>query len=269
MKLGGWLVHPRQSRPEVQVAGATHRGLVRDSNEDALELLQGEGVPRWCVAAAGVFDGVGGLGHGKEASARAARCQAEFLAAASRRWFLLPGQGKMPGKMLGRLMQEIHRALKADVQRNPALRGMATTATVALLTRALPRVLWVAHVGDSPVFRLRAGGLERLTMDDSPVAGLVRDGLIGPEQARRHPQRHVITQALGHGGQVAPHVGVHTAAPGDRFLLCTDGLTNMVPPAGLQALLAAGAPGDVCGKLIAAANAAGGADNITVVVMVL
>jgi protein phosphatase len=144
---------------------------------------------------------------------------------------------------------------------------MATTATVALLVRASPWTLWLGYVGDSPAFRIRDGQLEKLVAEDSLVSSLLSAGLISPEQAAHHPRRHVITQALGYSVEVTPHVSAHHVEPGDSFLLCTDGLTNTVPEESILAVIVAEPPGTACRKLIDAANTAGGADNITVVVL--
>ena len=249
--------------PAVELAGGTDRGLVRPSNEDSYVILKGAGVPRWCSAVAAVFDGVGGLGKGEEASSRAAKYLPELLMDPT----VHRVQLEQPEKAVEGLMLGLHDRLKADRMQEPALMTMATTATVALLTRTSPPTLWLSHVGDSPVFRLRAGSINKLIAEDSLVAGLLRAGTINQEQARRHPQRHVITQALGHSPEVDPHVSAHEVRPGDVYLLCTDGLTNMLPERRILEIVAGESPPAACRDLIAAANSAGGADNITVILM--
>ena len=109
--------------------------------------------------------------------------------------------------------------------------------------------------------------MSKLIAEDSLMAGLLRAGTINPEQARRHPQRHVLTQALGHSPEVNPHVSAHEVRPGDVFLLCTDGLTNMVPEGRILEIVAAEPPRAACRDLITAANSAGGVDNITMLLM--
>ena len=249
--------------PVIEIAGGTDRGLVRPSNEDSYLVLQGQAIPSWCSAVAAVFDGVGGLSQGGEASARTAKYTAESLRdpSSQRR----PRRG--PGKMLEDLMRVLHQRLKADGQHASVLQGMATTATVAILVPTSRPTLWLGYVGDSPAFRVRDGQMEKLVMEDSLVAGLLREGLISPEQAKHHPQRHVITQALGLSEEVTPHVSAHQVQPGDRFLLCTDGLTNLVTEEHILEILVDEPPRSACSKLVDAANAAGGTDNITVVVM--
>src|SRR5690606_24054026 len=125
----------------------------------------------------------------------------------------------------------------------------------------------IGHVGDSRAYRVRAGSLEQLTSDHSLVAELVRSGRLTEDEAASHPHRSVITRALGTDEDV--EVDTHTVElePGDLLVLCSDGLTSMVRDEAIRALTgAAGAdPGAVTDALVAAANAAGGEDNITVV----
>jgi protein phosphatase len=249
--------------PAVDIAGASHSGLVPTSNEDAYIILGGETLPSWCSAVAGVFDGVGGRANGGQASSRAARYLRELLIAPS----LRSGPPGPLGNLVSNLLRALHHMLKTDGLVEPALHSMATTATIAMLVRASPGTLWLGHVGDSPAFRLRDGQISKLVAEDSLVGGLLRDGLITAQQAMDHPRRHVITQALGYGVEVTPHVAAHQVAPGDRVLLCTDGLTNMVPAERIREIVAAQPPETACGKLIDAANAAGGWDNITVVAL--
>ncbi len=249
--------------PELEIAGGTDRGLVRPSNEDSYVILQERAVPSWCSAVVGIFDGVGGLDNGQEASSRAARYLPELL--------LDPGVGlgadAGTGQVVANLALGLHSRLKSDQRGEPALGSMASTGTIALLPRTSPTVLWIGHVGDSPVVRLRAGSVQKLVEEDSLVAAMLRDGLIQPEQARRHPQRHVITQALGYNEEITPHVGAHQVYPGDCYLLCTDGLTGMLPESAILEIATGKTPQAACRDLITAANTVGGFDNITVVIM--
>ncbi len=151
--------------------------------------------------------------------------------------------------------------------RDPALQGMATTATVALLAKDSAATLWIGHVGDSPAFRLRGGRLRKLIREDSVVCDLVREGLVAPEDAARHPQRHIITQSLGSYMRIIPHVAAHAVEPGDCIMLCTDGLTTVVSEDAIRTILEAEPTPTACNQLIEAANDAGGIDNVTVVVM--
>jgi protein phosphatase len=141
---------------------------------------------------------------------------------------------------------------------------MGTTLTALLLAR---KRAFLAHIGDSRAYRFRDGTLAQLTNDHSIVAEQVRSGLITAAQARTSPYRHVITQALGIDREAAPELMEHPVKPGDTFLLCSDGLTEMVGDREITRILAGSAPRDAAQKLIEAANEQGGVDNITVVVV--
>ena len=248
---------------EIEIAALTDRGLVRPSNEDCFMVLQDLAPPSQYLALAGVFDGVGGQVHGGRASSAAAKYLAQLVGDSS-----LPlASRRSPSVELEELMQDLHNRLRLDGQHDPALQGMATTATVALLARDSPATLWVGHVGDSPVFRLRGGRLQKLIREDSVVCDLVKDGRVAPADAAQHPQRHIITQSLGSRRGIRPHVAAHAVEPGDCIMLCTDGLTNMVSGDDIANILEAASPRIACNQLIEAANEAGGTDNVTVVVM--
>ena len=153
----------------------------------------------------------------------------------------------------------IHERSRADSQRA----GMGTTITAAYVA---DDAVVVAHVGDSRCYLLRGGDLVRLTRDHSLVGELVARGKLTEEQAEAHPQRSVITRALGPEPTVQVDLDVYPARPGDLFLVCSDGLTSMVHEPEVKRLLQSGGRLDQIGRrLIAAANDAGGRDNITVV----
>jgi len=247
---------------ELDIAGITDPGLVRPSNEDSLVVLKDLVPPSRYLAVAGVFDGVGGLAHGALASSAAAQCLAQIAGDP-----LSPGSPTVPEAQLEEILRQLHETVRKRGLDGPTLMGMATTATVALLVRACPVTLWIGHVGDSPAFCLRDGQLQKLIREDSLVCDLVRQGLVAPEDAPRHPQRHIITQALGSPQGINPHVGAHVVEPGDCFLLCTDGLTAMVSEKTMRTILDSEPPHRACTELIRAANSAGGIDNVTVIIM--
>jgi protein phosphatase len=144
------------------------------------------------------------------------------------------------------------------------LRGMGTTLTLAFING---RRLFVLHAGDSRCYLFRSGRLEQLTEDHTIVAELVSHGVLSPQEARQHPRRHLVTNVLG-GGEAGVRVDVQRAdlEPGDRLLLCSDGLTDMLDDSRIAAILAEEAdPERSCRRLIGEANAAGGKDNITAV----
>jgi serine/threonine protein phosphatase PrpC len=219
-------------------------GRQRQGNEDNYYVR----APLFVVA-----DGMGGAQAGEVASEIAVR---QFEGG-------LP-DGEDPGDALVALIQaantRIHEQARSDAQHA----GMGTTTTAAYLTG---NTVVVAHVGDSRCYLLRDGDLIRLTKDHSLVGELVARGKLTEEQAESHPQRSVITRALGPEAKVEVDVEAFPARAGDVFLLCSDGLTSMVHEPQLKALLAdRERPLEQTGRtLIAAANEAGGRDNITVI----
>ena len=207
-----------------------------------------------------VADGLGGHQGGEVASAAAV----EPLAALDGREFAEPGEA---AEALAAAIREGNAAILERAAGDPGLWGMGTTVTAAAL--AGERHLQLAHVGDSRAYLLRDGSLEQLTTDHTVVGELVRRGRLTPEQAAIHPERSILTRAVG----LDPRVPVDTPDPvelrdGDQVLLCSDGLTEAVDDDRITELLSAGADGEAaCRSLIDAANAAGGPDNITVVLL--
>ena len=223
---------------------ATDLGRQRTGNEDAYFAR----APLFVVA-----DGMGGAQAGEVASQEAAAAFEQGLPAGD------------PGDALEQTIREANRRIHAMSQEHADRAGMGTTLTAAYLSED-DRIL-VAHVGDSRAYLFRDGELTRLTRDHSLVEELVRRGKLTEEQAETHPQRSVITRALGPEPDVEVDVEGFDAKPGDLFLLCSDGLTSMVPEARVRAALEIrDASLEQLGRgLIEAANTAGGRDNITVI----
>jgi serine/threonine protein phosphatase PrpC len=223
-------------------------GLQRQGNEDNYFVR----APLFVVA-----DGMGGAQSGEVASEMAVEA---FDAGVP--------DGESPAEALVRIIetanQRIHERSRSESQRA----GMGTTVTAAYVGE---NSVTVAHVGDSRCYRVRDGELERLTDDHSLVGDLVRLGKLTEEQAETHPQRSVITRALGPEPSVMVDVEDYGARAGDLFLVCSDGLTSMVREDKLKPLLTEhkGTLEELGRDLIAAANAAGGRDNITVILFTL
>jgi PPM family protein phosphatase len=225
-------------------AGRTDPGRVRRRNEDTFVLDP----PLFAVA-----DGMGGAQAGEVASRLTAAAFREYHEADQ-----LP-----PNERLQAIIQEANRRIFERARTDSDVSGMGTTVTAALLTGG--RVT-LGHVGDSRAYRIRDGELEQLTEDHSLVADLMRSGSLTPEEAEAHPQRSVITRALGTDPEVdVDTVSVETEV-GDLFLLCSDGLTTMVADDDILGILSA-APtlDDAAKELVRAANTGGGEDNVTVV----
>lgn len=225
-------------------ARRTDTGRRREGNEDASYVR----VPLFVVA-----DGMGGAQAGEVAS----RLTVEAFAAG------LPAGGGSDEERLVALIADANERVLAGAAGDPRQAGMGTTCTAAYLGED---TLAIAHVGDSRCYRFRSGRLEQLTDDHSLVGELVRRGQISAAEAEDHPQRSIITRALGQEpGLTVDH---HSRAPqdGDVYLLCSDGLTDMIDDGVIATILAAGGSLDERAQaLVAAANAAGGRDNITVI----
>jgi serine/threonine protein phosphatase PrpC len=225
-------------------ATATHQGKVREANEDSL-FPASDGDTDGSVTLI-VADGMGGHVAGEVASRLA------INAAASSH--LDPADRVAAG----------NRAIREEVGRQPNLEGMGTTMTLVELhpdARA-----HFAHVGDSRAYLLRNGELEQVTDDHTVLAEYLAAGRLSPEEAVNHPQRHMITRCLGLTRFVNVDEIVIDVEPGDRYLLCTDGLNSMIEDGAIKEGLAEQAPDAAAWKLVDMANAAGGQDNITVIV---
>lgn len=206
-----------------------------------------------------VADGMGGHAHGELASSLTVAALTEMDEA-------LPADLEDVDltAALRSGIDEAARRLDAGARRDPGSRGMGTTV-VALLFDGTR--FGVAHIGDSRIYRLRDGELTRLTHDHTVVQALVDEGRITQEEAATHPRRSVLLRALQAGHDPDPEVWHDSAVAGDRYFLCSDGVTAVLPDELIAELLAPSRPpADVVGEVIALANEGGGPDNITCVV---
>lgn len=222
----------------------THPGLVRSGNEDSLLVSP----PLYAVA-----DGLGGHDAGEVASHIAIESLLDSA----------PREADATG--LARAVRAANEAVIAAVTEGLGRDGMGTTMTAAMV--AGTRIV-IAHVGDSRAYLLRDGRLEKLTQDHSMVADMVRSGTITEQQARVHPNRSVITRALGSDPGLQVDSFEVAASPGDRLLLCSDGLHGMITDAEIERLLSAYSDPAVSARALGdAALDAGGQDNVTTVVV--
>lgn len=245
-------------------AVASHPGLRRGENEDAYCIREDLGL--YIVA-----DGMGGHAAGEVASRLAVEAVEAFInetkdADVNRTWpFPYDTSLSLEGNRLKAAIRLANRRIATAMESSEALRGMATTAAALLFGREGPIV---AHVGDSRVYRWRAGVLEQLTDDHSWVSEQVKAGTMSEPDARRHPWRNVVTRALAGGDDPVVDVATVDVAAGDRFLICSDGLSGVVPRERLEAIVGRGDALDrTCEALVEAANEAGGPDNITAAVL--
>jgi PPM family protein phosphatase len=233
-----------------RLGAASDRGRIREGNEDSF-------VASGSLAA--VADGMGGAQAGEVASATAADELRGLQDGGPWR------TDRLAGDALKQAVLEANRRIREMAAGDKSLEGMGTTVTALLED---DDVVHLAHVGDSRAYLLRGGELSQLTEDHTLVQELVKQGKLRPEEAKRHPQGSIITRALGADADVQVDTATFKIVPGDRLLLCTDGLTAVVDPATIRnVLLRTRDPQQASERLVAMANEQGGPDNVTVVVL--
>jgi protein phosphatase len=225
-------------------ATRTDTGRQRNANEDSLFTR----APVFVVA-----DGMGGAQAGEVASKAAAESFDRELPPTA------------PERVLRETIETANRAIHDRARNDPSLAGMGTTITAAIVDADSEEVA-IGHVGDSRAYRLRGGKLERLTRDHSLVEEMRRKGQLTDAQAEDHPQRSIITRALGPEPEVQVDLQTVPAQAGDVFLICSDGLTTMLGDEQIAGILSRATSMQAAArKLVDEANRAGGRDNITVV----
>lgn len=234
-----------------RAAARTHLGLRRESNQDRF-LIAERGEDHLLVA---VADGMGGVAGGEVASRLGLEVFEANLA-----------EGGIRRERLREAVLAADNAITGESVVRADLAGMGTTL-VALEARADGMLSWL-NVGDSRIYRAQGESLEQISSDHSLVADLVRARQITPEEAETHPRRNVLTMALGADKTLDPETGDLETVPGDRFLLCSDGLHGMIPDRDIARILTA--DWDInarCDSLVEAALDAGGTDNVTVLIL--
>jgi protein phosphatase len=235
----------------IHTASLTDQGRVRAENQDACTELHGSAGEILLVVA----DGMGGHRGGSTASRLAIQAVSEFFEATPR-W---------DGEALHAAITEANARIYQAASDSPELAGMGTTIVAILIGHERDNA-WLAHVGDSRAYRLRAGTFEPLTEDHSVVAELVRRGAITEDEAAEHPRRNEILRSVGIQPNVEIDLASFTIENGDRLLLCSDGLSGLVTDDEIAAILSASRPIDAVPQLVEAANARGSPDNVTVIV---
>ncbi|MBO0910602.1 MAG: Stp1/IreP family PP2C-type Ser/Thr phosphatase [Acidobacteria bacterium] len=246
-------------RSGVELASLTDIGCIRENNEDSYiywEPGRDDLFPQLGRLAA-VADGMGGYQGGQIASRMAVEIVSNTYAGST----VTDPQDRLLGAF-----REAHHRIQECAGRSANLSGMGTTCTALVL---IGNRLYFAHVGDSRLFLFRDGELELLTSDHTLVAHLLNIGAIQPGEAEHHPQRHVLTAALGVRDEIQPHfprepLSVHS---GDVLLLCTDGLWGQVEDAEIKAVIGSHSPASACRELVQLAMERGGPDNITLQVL--
>jgi protein phosphatase len=237
----------------IRASVRTDAGCVRSNNEDCAGFLflGGSRTDFFAILA----DGMGGYERGEEASATMVRAACDDNGRT---------MGRRPRRWLARLFAGANRCIHARACRLNVVMG--TTCSMLLIRR---RKVYCAHVGDSRIYLLADGVLQQLTRDHTLVNEMVRQRRITSAEAALHPQRNVLVRAIGTSPDVAPDI-FRVKAPlraGSRFLLCSDGLHDLVPEAEIRRLLDARPLREVAPSLIALARERGGYDNITAVVV--
>ena len=240
----------------VLAMGLTDAGTTRDHNEDIFAICEDIGMYL-------VSDGMGGAQAGEVASSLVAKALPVELAAQLTE-VGSPAELKT-SESLRRSIEALNKHMFEQASQVDEVRGMGATVVVCLIREGIATL---AHMGDSRAYLMRAGALERLTEDHALVDTLLKMGQINKEEARKHPAQHVITRYVGMEGNVGPDVGQLQLEDGDRLLLCSDGLTNMVSDRRIAEVLWTELDlAAACDRLVHAANDAGGADNITVLIL--
>jgi PPM family protein phosphatase len=233
----------------------THVGRVRQNNEDALAVVPQAGL-------AVLADGMGGYSAGEVASEMATRTVLEQLAPALER-SRQEGWKADIARLMARSVAAANSAVFEASRHTPAYRGMGTTLVVVVFQH---KRLLVGHIGDSRLYRWRNGELLALTRDHSMLQQQIDAGLITPGVARFAPYKNLLTRALGMEDEVRLDVAEHDLAPDDVYLLCSDGLNDMLSDEHMAEILTDHPDMETAGQaLMDAANAAGGRDNISLI----
>jgi serine/threonine protein phosphatase PrpC len=249
----------KTAKPGLIAASLTDLGRQRSNNEDSHLYWEPDSDEdfRRKGRLAVIADGMGGYEGGQEASR---------LAVETVRHVYENAFANGPQNTLLAGLALAHQSIQRYATEHPQFYGMGTTCTAVAI---VDRQLHFAHVGDSRLYHIRAQSISRLTRDHSYVGKLVESGIVRSEDAESHPQRHILTAALGTGRDVTPHAPDHPflLEEGDTLVLCTDGLWGLVGDQELARVAPSTTPAEACSQLVTMALQRGGPDNITVLVL--
>ncbi len=231
-------------------AGETDPGCVRSSNQDSFYI---DPQARFFVVA----DGMGGHAGGEEASRLATAVISAYL---DRQW----NKDLPPEELLQEAILKANYAILSDQSTHPERQDMGTTVVLLMIYE---NETWFSHIGDSRLYRLRGNELEQLSDDHTWIARAIATGILTPEEARRHPWRHMLLQCLGREDIQLIETCRIDVQPGDQFLICSDGLTEELTDDMIQQIWVQHDCINIPKYMIDAAKARGGRDNITVVVV--
>lgn len=240
----------------MQFFSISDTGKIRKSNQDSAIAKE---IGSFVLLA--LADGMGGHSGGEVASSLAIE-EISSVISGKLAEKMLPGQIML---LLSEALEKANSKIREVAEGDRSLSGMGTTCDVCIATK---NKLYVAHIGDSRVYKIsKDGTIKKLTRDHSLVELMIENGTISPEEAVNHPQKNIILQALGISDSIDPDVFQEKISPRDVILLCSDGLTNMLDEETIaQAAISGKKPSGIAEKLVELANDAGGRDNITVVI---
>jgi PPM family protein phosphatase len=248
-----------QIRPGIEMASLTDVGCQRENNEDSFSYWepQSEAEFQQKGRLAVVADGMGGYEGGQEASRLAVETIQDVFD---------QEPGSDPRSALLKGFRTAHERIREYADAHPDFHGMGTTCTALALNDLH---LYFAHIGDSRLYLVRGNSILRLTRDHSYVARLVESGVLRSEEAERHPQRHILTAALGAGAEVEADAPASPLAleTGDTLVLCTDGLWSLVHEPDILEIVSRRVASAACTELVKLARERGGPDNITVQIL--
>jgi protein phosphatase len=246
-------------KPGLEAASLTDVGLLRANNEDSFLYWEPESEDEFRRKGrlAIVADGMGGYEGGLEASR---------LAVETVRFIYDHDFSGDPQATLTAGLLAAHNAIQRYAFEHPQFNGMGTTCTALAIVDGQ---LSFAHIGDSRLYLIRGDSTTRLTRDHSYVGRLVENGIVRSEDAESHPQRHILTAALGSGRELTPDIPEHPIPlqDGDLLILCTDGLWSVIGEQQLSLIAHANPPAQACRKLVEAALDRGAPDNVTVIIL--
>lgn len=238
----------------MKITGNSHRGMVRNSNQDSYAYGNFSENACWAI----VCDGMGGVNGGNVASQTAVETISESF---ERNYRENMNENSVKNMMQAALSRANYLVLtRAEAEQE--LAGMGTTVVAAV---ALGEKVCIMHIGDSRAYLINSEGIRQITKDHSIVQMMLDNGQITPEQAKEHPRRHIITRAIGVEENVDSDYDEVEPENGDILLLCSDGLTNYADDSDIHRLVMQGDFEGIADRLIAFANQNGGGDNITAV----